>query len=101
MRSERESDTTWYHLYVESVPHGITYMWNLQYWTNKPIYKQTHRHREQTCGYQGGRWGGSRMDKEFRVSWCKLLHLKWISNEVLLYSTGNYTQSTKIYHNGI
>ena len=52
--------------------------------------KQTHRHREQTCGYQGV---GSGMDWEFGASRCKLLHLEWISNEVLMYSTGNYIQS--------
>ena len=35
--------------------YGITYMWNLQYDTNELIVKQkqTHRHREQTCGCQG------------------------------------------------
>ena len=27
---------------------------------------------------------------------CKLLHLGWISNEVLLYSTGNHIQSLGI-----
>ena len=32
------------------------------------------------------------MDWECGVSRCKLLHLKWISNEVLWYSTGNYIQ---------
>ena len=59
--------------------------------------KETHRHGEQTCGCQGG-GGGSRMDSEFGVGRCKLLHLKWISNEVLLYSTGNYIQSLGIDH---
>ena len=51
--------------------------------------KQTHGHGQQTCGCQGG-GGKSGMDWEFGVSRCKLQHLKWISNEVLLYSTGNY-----------
>ena len=51
--------------------------------------KETHRHGEQTCGCQGDR-EGSGMDGEFGVNRCKLLRLKWISNEVLLYSTGNY-----------
>ena len=32
------------------------------------------------------------MNREFGVSRCKLLHLQWIRNEVLLYSTGNYVQ---------
>ena len=55
-------------------------------------WKETHRHGEQTCGCQGGR-GGSRMNREFGVNRYKLLHLEWINNEVLLYSTGNYIQS--------
>ena len=38
--------------------------------------KQTHRHREQTCGCQGGweREGG--MDWEFGFSRCKLLYIE-------------------------
>ena len=51
--------------------------------------KQTHRHREQTCGCQGG-GEGSGMDWEFGVCRHKLLHLEWISKEILLYSLGNY-----------
>ena len=51
--------------------------------------KQTHGHGEQTCGCHGG-GGGNGMDREFGVSRCTLLYLEWISNEVLLYSTGNY-----------
>jgi len=50
---------------------------------------QTHGHGEQTCGCQGG-GEGSGMDCEFGVRRCKLLHLEWISNEILLYSTENY-----------
>jgi len=37
--------------------------------------------------------GKGGMDWEFRISRCKLLHLECIGNEVLLYSTGNSTQS--------
>ena len=37
--------------------------------------------------------GVSGMDWEFGDSRCKLLHLEWMSNELLLYSTGNYIQS--------
>ena len=59
--------------------------------------KQTHIHGEQTCGCQGG---GSGMDREFGLGRCKLLHLKWISNEVLLYKLGNYIQSPGIDHDG-
>ena len=52
--------------------------------------KQTHRHTDRLVVAEGG---GSGMDGEFGVSRCKLLHLEWVSNEVLLYSTGNYMQS--------
>ena len=61
--------------------------------------KQTHRHREQTCGCQGrgwGCWGGK--DWEFGVSRCKPLYTEWINNKVLLYSTGNYIQYPVINH---
>ena len=40
---------------------------------------------------KGGVWE-SEMDEDFGVSRCKVLHLEWIGNEVLLYSTGNYIQ---------
>ena len=36
--------------------------------------------------------GGSRMHREFGVSGYKLLHLEWVNDKVLLYSTGNYIQ---------
>ena len=47
-----------------------------------------------------GEGGGSGMDGEFGVSRCKLLHLEWISHEVLMYSTGNSIQSLVIAHDG-
>ena len=43
---------------------------------------------------------GSEMDWEFGVNKCKLLCLKWISNEVFLYSTEGYIQSLVIEHGG-
>ena len=54
---------------------------------------------EQTCGCQGAQ-GGSGMDWEFGVSRSKLWPLEWISNEVLLYSRGNYIQSLAMEHDG-
>ena len=54
--------------------------------------KQTHGHREQTCGCQGG-GRRSGMNRECGVSKCKLLNLEWISNKGLLYNTENYIQS--------
>ena len=40
------------------------------------------------------------MNWEFGVGRCKLLHLAWVNNKVLLYSTGNYIRSPGINHNG-
>ena len=40
-----------------------------------------------------GEGRGSGMDWEFGVNRCKLLHWGWISNKVLLHSTGNSIQS--------
>ena len=49
---------------------------------------------------------GARVDREgkdweFGVSRCRLLHIRWINNNVLLYSTGNYIQNLVINYNGI
>ena len=48
------------------------------------------------------KWEGraSGVDKECGVSGYKLLHLEWISNEVLLYSTGNSIQPLGIEYDG-
>ena len=40
------------------------------------------------------------MEWEFGVSRSKLLYINWINNKILLYSTGNYIQSSGINHNG-
>ena len=48
-----------------------------------------------------GEGEGNGMKGEFRVGRCKLLHLEWIGNEVLLYSTGNYIQSLGMEHDGM
>ena len=61
----------------------------------------SHTQREQTCGCQGGGGGnGMAWEWEFGGGTGKLPHLEWISNEVLLYSTGNYIQSPGIDHDG-
>ena len=75
-------------------------MWNLKYDTNEPIYKtEIDSQTEQTVVAKGEGGGGGR-DREFVVSRCQLLHIEWINNKVLLYSTGNYIQYSEINHNG-
>ena len=65
-------------------------IWYLTHGTNEPLHrKENHGLGEQTYGCQkGGR--GSGMDWEFGINRCQLLPLEWTSNEILLYSTGNY-----------
>ena len=53
---------------------------------------------ENTLVVAKGNGGGNGIDWEFRVGRCNLLHLEWISNEILLHSTGNYIQSLLIEH---
>ena len=65
---------------------------NMTQMTLSTKHEQTHRHKEQTSGCQG-RGGRKRNGLEFGIGRCKLLlHLEWINNKVLMYSTGIYTQ---------
>ena len=56
-------------------------------------WKQTHRHRKQTYGYQKGKVGGG-INQEFgnNIYIYTLLVIKYINNKDLQYNTGNYTQ---------
>ena len=51
-------------------------------------------------GVAKGEGGQCGRDGEFGVSRCKLFHSEWTSSEVLLYSTGNYSQSLGLEHDG-
>ena len=69
------------------IPYDITYIWNLKYGTNEPIYR-TETDIENRLVFAKGAGGGRGMEWEFGISRCKLLHLEWLNNKVLLYSTG-------------
>ena len=94
MDGTRDSHTEWIKSERErQIPYDITHIWNLIYGTKEPFHrKENHGHGEQTCGCQEA-GGGSGMDGVLGVNRCRLLPLEWISNEILLYSTGNYIQS--------
>ena len=84
MKSEREGQ----------IPYDITYVWDVKYGTNEPIYQtetdsQTWRTDLRLPKGTGGEWDGLGV----WVRRYKLLHLEWINNQVLLYSTENYIQS--------
>ena len=79
--------------------HRISHIWNLIYGTSEPIYrKETNSWTwKQICGYQEGE-GGSGRDWKFGVSSCKLLHLEWMSNEILLYNPRKNIRSLVMEH---
>ena len=82
MRSGIESTSSW------------TLCQILKYGTNELICEtETDSDIENRLVVVNGGAGRSGMDEEFGLGRCKLLHLEWINNEVLLYSTGNYIQS--------
>ena len=75
-------------------------MWNLTYDTNEPIYEtETDKDTENRLVLPKV-GGGREVNWESGVGRCKLLHLEWINNKVLLYSTKNYTQFPGIKDNG-
>ena len=80
--SQKEKDKYLYlesnHLYLESnIRHKRTFPQKRKSWT----------WRADLWLPRGGR--GSGMDWELGVNRCRLLPLEWISNEILLCSTGN------------
>ena len=84
MKYVRKANTIQYHLHVE------TKIW--QKWTYLQIRKRL-TDLENRLVVAKGQGRGSGIDRDLGVSRCKLLHLEWISNEVLLYSTGNCVQT--------
>ena len=56
--------------------------------------KQSHRYREQTYGHQVGRGGG--MNQETAIDIYTLLCIEQLTNENLLYTTGNSTQCSVV-----
>ena len=68
-RSERETNTMWYHLDVESkIWHKSTYLWN----KNRLTDTETRLWLPRLVGRGGKNW-------EFGISRGKLLHIEWIN----------------------
>ena len=87
---QKDTDTIWYHLYVESkIWHKWTYLWK----RNKPT------DIENRLVIAEGEGNGEGKDWEFGMSRCKLLYIEWINNKAL-YCTGNYIQYPVINHSG-
>ena len=60
------------------ISHDITYMWNLKKMIQMNLftkYKQTHRLRKQSYGYQRGKEGGG-INWEFGINIYTLLYIK-------------------------
>ena len=63
--------------------------------------KQSHRCRKQTYGYQGGKWVWGGINWKSTTDTYTLLYIKQITNNNLLYSTGNSTQCSVMTYMGI
>ena len=49
----------------------------------------------------GNRFMVSKVEGELGVNRCRLLHLEWITHEILLCSTGNYVGSLMMEHDNV
>ena len=70
------------------IPYDFTYIWNLIYGTNELSIEKKLMDWEKRLVVAKGE--GEGVGWESGVNRCKILHLECISNEILLYSTGNY-----------
>ena len=76
-------------------------MWNLKYDTNGPIYEtETLIDIEKRLVVAKGEGDRGRVDGEFGVRRCKLVHRGGISNKVLLSGTGTSIPYPVINHHG-
>ena len=81
------------------IPYDITYMWNLKYDTNEPIYET----KRESWTQRTDRWLPRGWGRDGVGGWLsrhKLLYIQWISSKVLLDSTESYIQYPMINHNG-
>ena len=69
----------------------MTYTWNLKYDTNEPTYKTETDSQAYKTDFEVAKreWVWGKVEWEFGISRCKLLHIGWINNKALLYSTRN------------
>ena len=86
-----------YKYHMISLLCGI---WNMTQMNLPANQKQTHRHRKQTCGCQGGAAWERDGVREAGASRCRLVDKQWTDNKVLLYSTENQVQYPMISHSG-
>ena len=83
------------------MPYSVTYMWNPKYKAHELTYEteidsQAENRLVVAKGEEG--WGGRSWEPE--IGRCQLFHKGCMSNQVLLCSTGHYTQYPEINHNG-
>ena len=82
------------------IPYDIAYMWNLKYDANSLSMRQKYTHIQRTdLWLPRGREGRGGKNWAFGISRCKLLHIGWINNSDVLYSTGTYIQYPAINNN--
>ena len=89
-KPDRKINILWYHLYADLKNN----------YTNEFIYKTERESQtiENKLMVTKREKAGGGIHQDLGNNRYTLFHIKWISNKVLLYSTGNYTQNfIKIY----
>ena len=92
MDTARDYHTKWTKSENEK-HHTVSLLCEAKIWHSKPVYRTESQMQRADLQWTRGRGGGRRMDHEVGVRRCKLLHLGWKTNKVLLYRTGNCIQS--------
>ena len=82
------------------ISYDITYMLNLNYDTIECYLQNGNKltDTENRCMVAKGIGRGEERDWELLIGRCKLLHLEWMKNKILMCSTGNYIQYPMINH---
>ena len=80
------------HCFTDTETENHSMFCNFEMWNNSGAKLSIEKSRWDLTFIRNRLWGQRGMDWEFGVGRCKLLHLEWIKNKVLLYSTGNYIQ---------
>ena len=82
--------------------HMISFICGIKIWHKWTYLQNRNRLTDIEIRLVVAKWEGGRrgMDWEFGVVRCKLLHLEWTNNKVLLYNTEKFIQSAWINYNG-
>ena len=99
MDATRDCDTKWSKSERERQVYSITDMWN-KIWHKWTCLQNRNRLIDVENRVVVAKGEGGRERDGLGVCRCKLLHIEWINNKVLMYIRGNYIEYLVLNHNG-